>query len=232
MSKKIAVFIDAENTSFENINFVFEKLADFGEVVIKKAYADWSNQSLISYKSVLLEFAIQAVHEFSYVSKKNSSDILMAVDIMEILFTKPNIDIFVIVSSDSDFSSVCRKIIDRDKVVIGFGKSQTLGILQNTCTKFITFQKKETRVTKERDFTNPNELILKAVDEIIKENSLFDWFPTTKLINLLNKKIENFDIKDYGFIKFTSFLKSLDLFEIKNSSQNSLIRIKRIKNES
>lgn len=229
--KKIALFIDAENVNVQDVNFVFDKLANFGQVVIKRAYADWSNQALLAYKKILLRHAIEAVHEFAYVSKKNSSDIIMIIDIMEILLKRNNIDIFVIVSSDSDFSTISRKIINSEKIALGFGKSTTLSVFKNSCSKFIAFPEKDKKeVHKENN--NPNIKIIEIINKIIQEKQLFDWFPTSQLLIFLKEKQADFNIENFGFVKFTSFLESLDIFEINNNNRGSKIRIKRLKNEN
>src|ERR1051326_3876673 len=111
---KIALFID-----FENI-LLLERLLEKGKIVAKRAYCDWDK--FPDYKRELHEAAIELIEipGRSY-SGKNSADIRMAVDAMDMCYSKEHIDVFVVASGDSDFSPLVSKLKENDKYVIGVG---------------------------------------------------------------------------------------------------------------
>ena len=132
----VAVLIDYENVGLDSIQGLLDQLSDVGRIIIKRAYADWSAQR--SKRDQLLELGIEAIHHFrSTQSGKNSSDIRLAIDAVDLLHGAP-IDTFVIVSSDSDFVPLVSKLRAAGKGVIAAGRhdaaSQTL---VKSCDRYI-----------------------------------------------------------------------------------------------
>lgn len=144
----IAIFCDFENVAigvreanFEefDINFVLERLLDKGKIVVKKAYADWDR-----YKS-----ARRSMHEAAFelieiphikISGKNSADIRMVVDALDLCYTKSHVNIFVIISGDSDFSPLVSKLKENNKKVIALGvKKSSSDLLIVNCDEFIYY---------------------------------------------------------------------------------------------
>lgn len=121
----IALLIDLENISPQIIDQVFETLTPLGTIKIKRAYGDFSKSSsqLLKWKSLCLTHNIEIIHHFSCKPNKNSSDILLAIDAMDILHHH-HIDTFCIVSSDSDFSSLVQRLKRNQCNVIGIGSNQ------------------------------------------------------------------------------------------------------------
>jgi uncharacterized protein (TIGR00288 family) len=146
--KSLAVFIDFENLAlgFQNrrdrfdIGRVLERLVEKGKVVVKKAYADWSRFG--PYTQPLHEAAIELI-EIPKRSQtgKNSADIRMCVDAMDLAYNKDHIDTFVIVSGDSDFSPLVSKLKENGKHVIGLGtQDSTSELLRDNCDEFIYYE--------------------------------------------------------------------------------------------
>ena len=132
----VAVLIDYENVGLDAIEFLLDQLSDVGRVIIKRAYGDWSVQR--GQQNRLLELGIEAVHQYhSNNSGKNSSDIRLAIDAIDLLHVSP-IDTFVIVSSDSDFVPLVGKLRSSGKSVIGAGrKDATSSTLIRSCDRYI-----------------------------------------------------------------------------------------------
>lgn len=122
--KKIALLIDLENVSPQIIDQVMTKLTPLGSVQIKRAYADCSKAScqLLNWKEICLKYNIEIVHHFACKPNKNSSDILLAIDAIDI-FHQYDIDLFCIVSSDSDFSSLVQRLKSHQREVIAMGSN-------------------------------------------------------------------------------------------------------------
>ena len=144
----IAVYIDLENVAigvrdarFKNfdIDLVLKRLIDKGNVVVRKAYASWDRYP--EYRRVLHEAGVELLEmPGSKLTGKNSADIKMVVDALELCYTKPHIDIFALVSGDSDFSPLVAKLRENDKHTIGVGvKNSTSPLLIDTCDEFIFY---------------------------------------------------------------------------------------------
>ncbi len=132
----VAVLIDAENVSASYVKPILEEVARYGNPTIKRIYADWTSSVVGGWKSALLENAISPVQQYSYTQGKNSSDSAMIIDAMDLLYSK-QIDIFCIVSSDSDFTRLATRLREAGKKVIGIGEAKTPRPFIQTCDKFI-----------------------------------------------------------------------------------------------
>lgn len=146
--QNLAIFCDFENVALGvrdarikkfNIKLVLERLLVKGTVVVKKAYCDWDRYQ--EFKAVMHDAAFELIEiPHTRQSGKNSADIRMVVDALDLCYTKHHIDTFVIVSGDSDFSPLVSKLRENNKTVIGVGvKSSTSDLLMNNCDEFIFY---------------------------------------------------------------------------------------------
>ena len=144
----LAVFCDFENIALGvrdaklkkiDIRPIVERLLLKGSIVAKKAYCDWNRYK--EYKATMHEAAFELIEiPHTRQSGKNSADIRMVVDSLDLCYTKEHIDTFVIVSGDSDFSPLASKLRENAKSVIGVGvKSSTSDLLVNNCDEFIFY---------------------------------------------------------------------------------------------
>ena len=145
---RIAVFIDYENLAIGvrqmragkfQIELILRRLLEKGRIVFKRAYCDWGR-----YRNVVREFHTQGVELVdipqSKVSGKNSADIRMVVDALDLCHQKHHVDTFALISGDSDFSPLAAKLKENDKRVIGCGiKSSTSDLLIGSCDEFIYY---------------------------------------------------------------------------------------------
>ena len=147
-TQTMAVFCDFENIAIGtreakydkvDINKVLERLLVKGHIVVKKAYCDWSRYEM--FKKPMHEAAFELI-EIPHVrqSGKNSADIRMVVDALDLCYTKPHMDTFVIISGDSDFSPLVSKLRENNKTVIGVGvKNSTSDLFIGNCDEFIFY---------------------------------------------------------------------------------------------
>jgi uncharacterized protein (TIGR00288 family) len=148
-NRNMAVFCDFENvalgveehkgTQHFDINRVLERLLLKGNIVVKKAYCDWSRYN--AFKRVMHEASFELI-DIPHVSQsgKNSADIRMVVDALDLCYTKSHVDTFVIISGDSDFSPLVSKLRENAKQVIGVGvKNSTSSLLTSNCDEFIFY---------------------------------------------------------------------------------------------
>lgn len=142
----IAAFFDLENVAGGSsegrfdVNLVLERLLEKGNVVVKKAYADWHRHH--AYKRAFHEAAVELIDiPASKLTGKNSADIKMVVDALEMCYTKPHIGSFALVSGDSDFSPLVSKLRENGKHVIGLGvKESSSKLLIDNCDEFIFYE--------------------------------------------------------------------------------------------
>src|ERR1700687_4576643 len=153
----IAVFVDFENLAIGvrnmksgkfQIELVLKRLLEKGRIVYKRAYCDWSN-----YRDAVREFHTQGIELIdipqSKMSGKNSADIRMVVDAMDLCYAKQHIDIFALISGDSDFSPLVSKLKENNRRVLGCGvKSSTSDLLIANCDEFIYYDDLIRKATK------------------------------------------------------------------------------------
>src|SRR5262245_50606886 len=150
-NQKIAVFIDFENISLSasnhfgefDLGLLLKAIRQLGRITLKRAYGDWSR--LIKYRDALRENAVELVQLYSYNVQqggKNRADIRLVIDVMESIYTLEYIDTIVIVSGDSDFSSLMSKAREYGKYTIGVGvQASTSDLLIKACDEFIFYDK-------------------------------------------------------------------------------------------
>ncbi len=144
MSEQLAIFIDFENVAlwaerefydFE-VTALMEYLQSRGPAVVKRAYGDWAR--FARYREAMMTNSIDLIQIFSVRAGKNRADIRMAIDAFEIAFTRPQIQTFVIISGDSDFSALVAKLREYGRYTIGIGpRSNTHELLVRSCDEFI-----------------------------------------------------------------------------------------------
>jgi uncharacterized LabA/DUF88 family protein len=220
VEQRLGVFIDFENIALGvrdaqykkfDINLVLQRLIEKGRIVFKKAYADWT--SYAEYKREFHEAAIELIDipRRGY-SGKNSADIRMVVDAMDLASSKTHITTFVVCSGDSDFSPLVSKLKENDKSVIGVGvKNSTSDLLIANCDEFIFYEDlvRETRALpsienlpeKKRELFR---LMLDSIQALVRENYDVIWGSMIK--QTMQRKQPYFNESYYGFKSFSELL--------------------------
>ena len=212
---QIAVLIDLENISLNSIQWLFDQISDVGRVILKKAYADWSLEA--SKRDQLLELGIEAIPLMRSTSGgKNASDIRLAIDAVDLLYTSP-VDTFVIVSSDSDFVPLVSKLRGAGKTVFGAGEEKKAPkTLVKSCDRYfyldqdrsVRKRNKRTSISKEKDTEN---LIKRAVTASIDEHG---GVVGSKLHQMILRLDPSFDYSLYGYSTFTKFLEASSILKL------------------
>ena len=220
--QRLALFIDFENIAIGvrdahyrkfDVNLVLERLLDKGKLLVKKAYADWSRYS--DYKRAFHEAAIELIEvPQKSVGGKNSADIRLVVDAMDMSFQKEHINCFVVCSGDSDFSPLVSKLKENNKYVIGLGvKNSTSDLLIENCDEFIFYedlvrvqQRPMPAITgslpeKLQDCFN---LLVDSVLALQRENKELLWGSMVK--ETMKRKRPSFNETYYGFRTFSHLL--------------------------
>ena len=135
-SRSLAVLIDADNTSPRYATALFEEIATLGEAHVRRIYGDFADARLSGWDVAVQSFAILQHQQRSNTKGKNSSDIALVIDAMD-LMNKGKFDGFCLASSDSDFTRLAQRLREDGLVVYGFGERKTPETFRNACTRFI-----------------------------------------------------------------------------------------------
>ena len=133
---RLAVLIDADNTSAKWADAIFKEVATLGEASVRRIYGDFSSSHLGGWASILARLAVTPHQQFAYTKGKNSSDIALVIDAMDLLHSG-RFDGFVLVSSDSDFTRLASRIREQGLQVFGIGREKTPEAFRRACKRFI-----------------------------------------------------------------------------------------------
>ena len=223
----IAVYIDFENFAlgFErsrkrfDIHKVLERLLEKGKVIVKRAYADWTRYR--DYKQTLHESAIELIEvPKRSAAGKNSADIRMCVDAIDMAHSKAHIDTFAILTGDSDFSPLVSKLKENGKRVIGIGmKDSTSGLLVDNCDEFVYYEDLERSVTApEIPEDTPKlkkeafEMIVDTILALKRENR--ETLYSSMIKDTLKRKKPQFDESYHGYRTFQDLLEDMERAKI------------------
>ncbi len=245
----IAVFIDFENLAigvrdmkagkFE-IQLVLKRLLEKGRIVYKRAYCDWSN-----YRDAVQAFHAQGVEMIdipqSKMSGKNSADIRMVVDALDLCYSKDHIDAFALVSGDSDFSPLVSKLKENNKRVIGCGaKSSTSDLLIANCDEFIYYDDliraaKKSQPAPKKGKTDEDKK-MEAADRVLEVVSSLeqDYDPLwgSNLKQTIRRVYPGFNEGYYGYGSFSDMLKDIQskgLIELEYDASKGNYKVSRKK---
>ena len=223
---RLAVLIDGDNAPRTAIKEIMEECVKYGTPTIKRIYGDWAMNNMDSWKPLLLDNALIPVQQYSYTTGKNSTDSAMIIDAMDILYTG-QVDGFVLVSSDSDFTRLATRLREAGMKVYGMGERKTPSPFIAACDKFIYVEVIRGKdLGKDREREEPAvpaapgrrpipqkvvRLIASTIQDVSDEDG---WAFMGELGNILPRKQPDFDPRNYGFEKLTTMVKSIDRFEI------------------
>jgi uncharacterized protein (TIGR00288 family) len=215
-STRLAVLIDADNTSAKLIEEMLEELASYGTITVKRAYGDWTNPHLNGWREVLLGNAISPQHQFAYTYGKNATDSALIIDAMDLLYSG-NVEGFAIVSSDSDFTPLATRLRESGKRVIGVGQRKTPKAFVEACEKFVYLEVLAgdggtTEQVKEDQPRPIQSVLTKALNKVDTDD---DWASLNAIGNHLNRTDPSFDARNYGFGKLSDLVKAQTFVETK-----------------
>src|SRR5512135_1785822 len=228
---------DAKYAQFD-INRVLERLLLKGSIVVKKAYCDWERYK--EFKSVMHGASFELI-EIPHVrqSGKNSADIRMVVDALDLCYTKSHVDTFVIISGDSDFSPLVSKLRENAKVVIGVGvKNSSSDLLIANCDEFIYYddlareEEAKRRAQKKRKDSGPAggekqqeafDLVTETLQALIAERGEGERIWGSMIKQALKRRNPGFNESYYGFKSFNGLLeeaKARQLLELERDEKS------------
>lgn len=240
IAKTVALFIDADNITSEHHHNIINTAKKYGMLTVKRVYTNWTKTHVDNWKTPCIQYGLSAIQQFDHLSGKNSSDMAVCVDVMETLFNK-NIDVFCLVSSDSDFTPVCLKLQEYGKTVIGIGNQNASKSLVNACHEFHYLVKKEQVVPpvvakpvdnhdkKHRPNPNNDQKLITTITKIIQEHGKNGELHTAKLGQLIRLQHPNFNPTFYGYAKIGELLRAMGEFDVFNKNSTQFIKIHQAK---
>lgn len=135
MKYAVAVLVDGDNASFENLEDVMGFVSRHGNAIIRRIYGDWTRKSLSGWKDAAGEHGFRLVQASSFTSGKNTTDIALVIDAMDIL-RDGLADCFCLVASDGDYTLLAQRIREAGLPVLGYGEGKTPAPLVRACTEF------------------------------------------------------------------------------------------------
>jgi uncharacterized protein (TIGR00288 family) len=235
-ARSLAVFCDFENVALGvrearyaqfDMERVLERLLAKGSIVVKKAYCDWERYK--EFKATMHAAAFELI-EIPHVrqSGKNSADIRMVVDALDLCYTKAHVDTFVIVSGDSDFSPLVSKLRENAKTVIGVGvKNSSSDLLISNCDEFIYYDdlvradEQKLRAAKKRKEAAPAgagedkkqeglDLMLGTLEALIAERGAEEKIWGSMVKQALKRRNPGFNESYYGYKAFSDLLEDAE----------------------
>lgn len=200
---QVAVLIDFENVGLTSIQWLLDQVSDVGRIIVKRAYADWSVAG--SKRDQLLELGIEPVHVFHSGGGKNTSDIRLVIDAVDLLY-QSSVDTLVIASSDADFVPLVSRLRAAGRSVIGAGRRPTTSrTLVISCDRFLFLDQAEEAPGKPRAESRPaaESLLVRAVKAAMDDQGKVVG---SKLHQTLERLDPSFNFRDVGYTTFTRFL--------------------------
>jgi hypothetical protein len=213
---RLAVLIDSDNTTASLTTELLEEIAKFGTPTVKRAYGDWTTPQLAGWKEELLRHAIQPMQQFAYTRGKNSTDSALIIDAMDLLYAG-NVEGFVIVSSDSDFTRLATRLREAGMTVYGLGRRNTPTAFVAACDRFIYLDLlgDEQQSSAEPAPVRPDlkRLLSTAISSTSKDDG---WSSLGEVGSFLVKNNAAFDARDYGHSKLGELVRAQPYVEVKN----------------
>ena len=229
---RIAVLIDADNTSPKYAEAILDELAKYGTPTIKRAYGDFTSPRLAGWTRELNTRAIRAIHQNAFTTGKNATDSALIIDAMDLLYAG-NVEAFAIVSSDSDFTSLALRLRESGKIVYGLGRARTAVSLQNACDKFIRLEVlggeedgDDGDATDEEEPApelNLQSVLTKAVNATADDDG---WATLSAIGNHIARSHSSFDPRTWGYSKLSSLVADQPYLETRKVGNHLEVRLK------
>ncbi len=226
---RFAILIDADNTSPQIAEGLFEEVAKFGEASVRRIYGDFSNHRLKSWAEILQKHAIDPYQQFAYTTGKNASDIALVIDAMDLLHSG-RFDGFCLVSSDSDFTRLASRLREQGADVYGFGTEKTPESFRQACRRFIYTENllPETQSSapgappKPKSLKPPSAaipILNKAIAQIDTEDG---WVSLSGIGKQVSNLVSDFDVRTYGCSKLSDLVRKTGAFDIEKADSGHM----------
>jgi len=217
--KRLAVLIDADNTSSKIADGLFEEIARLGEASVRRIYGDFASPRSRGCIDTLTRHAIIPQQQFAYTTGKNASDITLVIDAMDLLLSG-RFDGFCLVSSDSDFTRLASRIREQGVDVYGFGEQKTPESFRQACRRFIYTENIGVQASSDGEakpvasLKSPSAavpIIRRVLADIDSEDG---WVALSALGTQLSNLKSDFDSRTYGSSKLSDLIRKTGVFDV------------------
>jgi uncharacterized LabA/DUF88 family protein len=221
---RIAVLIDADNTSPKHAEALLEEVAKYGVPTVKRAYGDWTDKHLTGWRSELPKYAIQPMLQIANTTGKNSTDSALIIDAMDLLYSG-NVDAFALVSSDSDFTSLAIRLRGSGRTVYGLGLRKTPQALRQAVDRFIYLEDLNEGAVEEVEEVEPRRipdlrrLLERAVNGTANDDG---WASLSSVANHVTRVEPSFSVKDYGASKLVDLVRAQSYLEVEQPDSGAV----------
>lgn len=230
---RLAVLIDAENASARIADALFNEIATLGEASARRIYGDFASPQIAGWTRVLARFAIQPQQNFANTKGKNSGDIALVIDAMDLLHSG-RFDGFCLVSSDADFTRLAARIREEGVDVYGFGEQKTPESFRQACTRFIYTENLITPVPVDAGAKSPvaeapatkrkpseaARLIAAIIADMDEDGD--GWVAVGGIGNRLRNAHPDFDQRTYGYAKLSDLIRATGRFEVETGERGAM----------
>jgi hypothetical protein len=241
MEKKfnIAVLIDGDNAQPRLMKEIIEEVSKYGKATIRRIYGDWTSQQMNGWKAIINQYSISPIQKFSYTTGKNSTDGSLIIDAMDILHDK-NTEGFCIVSSDSDYTGLAKRIREEGLFAMGIGEKKTPEAFVKSCEVFtftenllpedIEPKSRATSKTSGKNATQKTSRKIKitkadllTIDKAFDISTDEDETAHISKMGINLRKIDpSFDPRSYGYKNLTNLFENLDKYKVIKNEVNGL----------
>jgi len=224
----LAVLVDADNSSPKWAESIFEEIASLGEASVRRIYGDFSRQQMSGWQERLPALALVPHHQPANTVGKNSSDIALVIDAMDLLHSG-RFDGFVLVSSDSDFTRLASRIREQGLDVYGIGQQKTPEAFRKACKRFIFVE----NLIKEPEPQVPLPSKAAPRDAVVLINAAMhaldpegEWFPLGLIGQTIQSTHPDFDSRSFGCGKLSDLVEKAGRYQMRRVGAQVEVRRK------
>lgn len=226
-SANIALLIDADQGGQKYLDAVLTVLAELGTVNIRRAYGNWSKPELGTWEPVFHAYAIMPMQQFDIAKRKNATDMAMAIDAMDLLYSG-RVDGFGLMSSDSDFMPLAMRIRQNGLPVYGFGRASTPESFRQACTRFIDVDALMPVADKAPMGEVDDQLIDLLIDAYNAVKRDEQGYARLAEVGKIAGNRSSFDVRNYGFKRLSELVEAVPNF-VTERREGGTVFMKRVR---
>jgi hypothetical protein len=228
---RLALLIDADNIRAEFLPIIIREASALGTVTVKRVYGHFASSAMNAWQPLVHEYALSPIHIPPAATRKNATDMKLAIEAMDLLH-RGQLEGFCIASSDSDFTTLASRIREDGVSVYGFGEQKASVAYVRSCDRFfycdllLQEDKQGGKLSDRKQVKLPVEEIHAAIEDTSGDDG---WAHLGVVGQILNKRMPDFDPRNYGFRKLSDLVDNMKTIEVRRSKANggNLVQVKR-----
>ena len=221
---RLAVLIDADNVPAKHAPAILHAATQIGDPAVRRVYGDWSNQRLRHWRDHVRDLGLSAHQEDAHTTGKNSADIGLVIDAMDLLHAG-HFDGFVLVSSDSDFTALANRLREAGRKVYGMGETKTPRALRQVCNRFVQIEDlaEQPCDTGTAQATAALPHLQNAMAHVDPEGG---WYSLGQIGQTLHRIAPDFDSRQFGHAKLSTLVAEITEIETRQDPNQLMLRLR------